>query len=98
MERLQKKNENEEVGRLRNIEALVKRTGKEVDGMKRRILSGTAPPEVTGIPETIGEQNREKTTREVALLEDREVQVLEREGTETEVPAVPLPKENQEQQ
>ena len=47
---------------------------------KKRILSQTAPPEVTGLPNTIGEQNREEVTREVALLENREVQVLERES------------------
>ena len=92
VERLQRQNESEEAGRLRNIKALVKRKGKEGEGIEKRILSQTAPPEVTGLPNTIGEQNREEVTREVALLENREVQVVEREETETQrILAVPLP-------
>ena len=89
VERLHKKNKDEEMRRHRNIEALVRNAGKGVHGLEKSILSKTAPTEMTGSSDNTGEQNRENTTRDVALLDDSEVQVVEEERTGSEVPKVP---------
>ena len=86
LELLQRQNESEETRRLRSIAEVV-RKGKELGVIEKRILDKEKV-------HTIGEQSNE-----VAILEVREVQVVEREEAQAQRdPAVPQPKGTQEQQ